>query len=76
MDRQNRLHMNSSKTEFLLVGSRQQLSNCTTYSIQVNGETVKCNKCRKYVRALADYRLNFYDFINAKCKTVVWNLQN
>ena len=72
---EKRLHMNSSKTEFLLVGSRQQLSKCTTDSIQVNGETVKCNKCIKYLGALADDRLNFKHFINAKYKMALWNLQ-
>ena len=71
----NRLHMNSSKTKFLLVGSMQQLSKrstckCTTDSIQVNGEIVKHNKCIKYLGTLADDRLNFKDFINA-----LWNLQ-
>ena len=44
---ENRLHMNSSKTEFLLTSSWQQLSKCTTDSIQVNGETVKPNKSIK-----------------------------
>ena len=36
----NRLHMNSAKTEFLLVGSRRQLSNCVSTEINVNGEAV------------------------------------
>ena len=72
---ENRLHMNSSKTELLLVGSRQQLSRCTTESIQVNGETVICNKSIKYLGALADDRLNFKDFVNVKCKMALWNLQ-
>ena len=55
--------------------SRQQLRKCTTDSIQVNGETVKCNKCIKYLGALADERLNFKNFINAKYKMALWNLQ-
>ena len=71
----SRLHLNCSKTKFLLVGSRQQLSKCTTDSIQVNRESVKHNKCIKHLGALADYRLNFKDFINAKCKMALWNLQ-
>ena len=39
----NGLCMNGDKTEFLLVGSRKQLSNCVSTEINVNGETVKCS---------------------------------
>ena len=38
----NQLKMNSSKTEFILFGSRGQLQKCTTNSINVNGVEVKC----------------------------------
>ena len=33
----NQVCMNSAKTEFLLVGSRQQLCNCVSTEINVNG---------------------------------------
>ena len=47
----NRLHMNSAKTEFLLVGSRRQLSNCVSTDINVNGEVVKHSAGIKYLGA-------------------------
>ena len=36
----NCLCMNDSKTEFIMLGGRQQLKKCTTKSINVNGSTV------------------------------------
>ena len=47
----NRLHMDSAKTEFLLVRSMKQLSNCVSTEINVNGEVVKCSECIRYLGA-------------------------
>ena len=38
---QNHLQMNSSKTEFILTGSKQRLMKCETDSVNINGEPVK-----------------------------------
>ena len=51
---ENRLQMNSAKTEFILIGSRQQLVKCQTNNILVNDETVQRSSCIKYLGALAD----------------------
>ena len=48
---QNWVHMNSVKTEFLLVGSKQQLSTCVSTEINVNAEAVKCSACIRYLEA-------------------------
>ena len=39
MDR-NRLKMNCNKTEFILIGGRQQLAKCGSNCINVNGENI------------------------------------
>ena len=72
---ENWLCMNSAKTEFLLVGSRIQLSNCVSTDINVNGEVVKCSTCIKYLEAWMDDKLNFKTHIANKCRTAMWNLQ-
>ena len=71
----NWLCINSSKTEFLLVGSRKQLSNCVSTEINVNGDTFKCSACIKYIGALVDDKLNFKVHIASECHSTVWNLQ-
>ena len=63
----NWLHMNSVKTEFLLVGSRRQLSNCLSTEINVNGEAVKHSACIKYLGAWVDDELNLKIYIANKC---------
>ena len=67
--------MNSAKTEFLLVASRQKLSNCVSTEINVNRETVKCRACIRYLEAWADDKLNFKVHIANKCCIAMWNLQ-
>ena len=74
MDR-NRLKMNSAKTDFILIGSRQQLVKCKTTSILANGEMVQRSSIIKYLGALIDERLSFKQFINSKCRIAMWNLQ-
>ena len=71
----NCLCMNSAKTEFILVGSRQQLSKCVSTEINVNGEAVKCSACFKYLRARANDKLNFKVHLAKKCQIAMWNLQ-
>ena len=39
----NQLKMNTSKTEFILFGSKWQSKKCTTNSINMNGVEVKCS---------------------------------
>ena len=63
----NQLHMNSAKTEFLLVGSRKQLSNCVSTEINVNGEVVKHSEYIRYLGACVNDKLNFKIHIANKC---------
>ena len=72
---QNRLKMNNDKTEFILIGSRQQLDKAQTSVVNINGEIVQKSRCIKYLGADLDERLTFKDMINRKCRTAMGNLQ-
>ena len=72
---QNRLKMNSSKTEFILIGSRQQLEKSITSSLNVNGEVVELTNVIKYLGVHLDQQLNLKHHISQKCKTAMWQLQ-
>ena len=74
MDR-NRLKMKSAKTDFILIGSRQQLEKCKMASILASDEIVQRSPIIKYLGALIDERLSFKQFINSKCRMAMWNLQ-
>ena len=63
---QNHLQMNSSKTEFILIGSKQILTKCKTDIINNNGEPVKLSKCIKYLGAWIDSQLSFKTHITLK----------
>ena len=66
--------MNSTKTEFILLGSKGQLQKCTTNSINVNDVEVKHDSCIRYLGALLDAQLNMVQHINAKCRSAMMNL--
>ena len=71
----NRLRMNSAKTDFIFIGSRQQLVKCKTTRILASDEIVQRSPIIKYLGALIDERLSFKQFINSKCRMAMWNLQ-
>ena len=72
---ENRLRMNSAKTDFILIGSKQQLVKCKTNSILANGEIIQRSSSIKYLGALIDEKLSFKQYITSKCKMAMWNLQ-
>ncbi|CAG2233232.1 unnamed protein product [Mytilus edulis] len=69
----NKLKMNNAKTEFILFGSRQQLSKCQTKEIIICGDVIKSKTCIRYLGAFLDETLNFKDHITKKCKTAMMN---
>ena len=72
---QNRLKMNSEKSEFILFGSPKLLPYCTMDNIDVCGDQVsKCDKS-KLLGIWLDSNLNFKHHINMKCRTVILNIQ-
>ena len=71
----NRLKMNTSKTEFMLLGSRAELVKCDyLQSINVCQDSVECVETLKYLGVYIDSRLNLKEHIKAKCKTCSVNL--
>ena len=71
---QNRLKMNSSKTEFILFGFRKQLEKCAASSIKVNdSEVIRVNSI-KYLGANLDENLSLKHHIKLKCKTAMWHI--
>ena len=72
----NRLKMNNEKTEFILIGSPQQLrkSVISEANININGETIHRSASIKYLGVDLDERLSL-DMINRKCRTAMGNLQ-
>ena len=72
---QNRLKMNSSKTEFILFGFRKQLEKCVASSISVNDSEVARVNCIKYLGAHLDENMNLKNHIKFKCKTAMWHIR-
>ena len=72
---ENWLKMNSSKTEVIIFGSRQQLSKTITNSMCINGKNIEISDCIKYLGVWTDQHLTFKHHIKIKCKTAMWNLQ-
>ena len=72
---QNRLKMNSDKTECILFSSSKLLPYSSTDNINVCGDQVsKCDKI-KLLGIWLDCTLNFRHYINMDCRTVIFNIQ-
>ena len=69
-----RLKMNESKTEFMLLGSRQYLKKCTTNSLKVLGENIEKSEVIRYLSRYLDSTLIFKQHIKTKCKSTMLNL--
>ena len=70
----NRLKMNSDKTEFILIGSKQQLQKCHSKQININSENIAKSGTIKYLGAWIDSNLSFKKHITERCKLAMWNL--
>ena len=71
---QNRLRMNSKKTEFILFSSSVQLAKCTMESLNVSGEIIlKVNVVRQ-LGVFLDWNLNFKHHIITKCTSAMASL--
>ena len=70
----NRLKMNSDKTEFILIGSKQQLQKCYTKQININSENIIMSETIKYLGAWIDSNLSFKKHITERCKNAMWNV--
>ena len=72
---ENRLRMNSEKTEFIMFGSKVQLSKCDTTSLTVNGSVIPKSDIIRQLGAWLDSNLNFKHHIVVNCRSAMMNLQ-
>ena len=71
----NRLKMNTSKTEFILFGSKHQIKKCHTNHLLVDKENLKKSTKIKYLGVNLDENLTIKEQIKIKCKSAMWHLQ-
>jgi len=73
---QDRLMINDDKTEFLLVGTRQQLDKLDSCSITVGNNRISPSPCVKNLGSWFDSNLSMTDHINKACNTAFYHLHN
>ena len=71
---QNRLKMNTSKTEFMIVGHRTQTDKCYVTSINVCGDIVTASSTVRYLGVLIDRNLSFEQHIKDKYRIASLNV--
>ena len=71
----NRLKINTTKTEFIMFGSKKQLQKCTTKALKVNEDMIPKSDIIKYLDAWLDQHLSFKIHIKKKCQIAMMNLQ-
>ena len=73
---QDRLMINDDKTEFLLVGTRQQLDEQDSCSITVGNNRISPSPCVKNLGSWFDTNLSMTDHINKACNAAFYHLHN
>ena len=71
-----KLKMNDSKTEFLVIGSRQQLAKVNCNSIKVGDSMVQAVDNVRDLGAYLDKNMSMVTHINTKCRTACMHLYN
>lgn len=74
----NRLSLNPDKTEFILIGSRQQrnkLSDSST-DLAFSGCSIQPTDCVRNLGVLFDNDLSFKDHVLKTCQLAFWNIRN
>ena len=71
----NQLKMNSTKTDFILIGNEKQNQKCETKSINVAGEIVHKTSEIKYLGVQLDESLSMKSHIANKCRVAMLNIQ-
>ena len=73
---QDRLLINDDKTEFLLVGTRQQLEKLDSCFITVGNNRISPSPCVKNLGSWFDSNLSMTDHINKACNAAFYHLHN
>lgn len=72
--RQLRLQINPTKSEFVMVGSRQMLPNCTSTQVYIDGDRVKRSNSIKLLGVQIDENLTLRSFVNTKVSRAANNI--
>ena len=68
--------INDDKTEFSLVGTRQQLEKLDSCSITVGNNRISPSPCAKNLGSWFDSNLSMTDHINKACNAAFYHLHN
>ena len=71
---QNKLKMNDSKTEFILIGTPAQLSKLSQNSIIIGNEVIVAADCVKNLGVLIDKHLSMSSHVVSKCNAAFYQL--
>jgi hypothetical protein len=72
--RENKLKMNTDKTEVIVFGSRHQCKKLKQNFLTVIDAQVKCQQTLKYLGAELDMHMTMHKQISKKCQVAAWNL--
>ena len=73
---QDRLMINDDKTEFLQVGTQQQLDKLNSSSITVGNNVISPSPCVRNLGSWFDSNLSMTDHINKACNAAFYHLHN
>ena len=71
----NKLKMNESKTEFIIFGTRQQVSKVQQSAICVGGASIKAKKCVRNLGSMFDSELKMSDHVSHVIKVGYFQLR-
>ena len=71
-----KLKMNDAKTEYILIGTKQQLSKCQNVSITIGNSVIQPSDCIRNLGAYFDKNMSMEQHIKIKCKAAYAQLYN
>ena len=72
--KENRLKMNSSKTEFIKFGNKVLTEKCVSSGFNIFNDHIKDSRCIYYLGVWMDSNLSFDTHISEKCKKAMYTL--
>jgi hypothetical protein len=72
----NKLCNNSEKTEFMLIGSTNQIKQTSLDSIRINNSNIKVSNSVKNLGVMFDRSMSMEKQVNSMCKKAYYNISN
>ena len=72
----DKLRLNDSKTEFLIIGTKQQLSKISSYHLTIGSATVPPVNSARNLGTWIDTSLALQDHINKACRAAYFHIYN